>query len=730
MNRVEKGVTRMRLFTKLCIISLLFIVLCEANELSKEKNASLSKVTWKASYSLINVNNVSGFVLNNGRMNYNPFIDSQGLTYPRGISEVVYTDGMVWGGVVEADSLHCRVGGQVYRSGTAPGWIDVTGTPAALDDPRNRIYRIRSDWRELSEWELRKDAAEFYSLNVNSVTEEMENNILAQYEKDWNEWPVNLGAPYIDQNGNGFWDGPNVDQPGIIWADQVLFFVVNDFNPVLTDSLFGSPPLGLEVQITVWASQDIINLKDVYFKKYKIINKSDRTIDSMFVAQFSDPDIGESYDDLTGYDESLQMMYGFNSTAVDNIYEYYGIAPPAVGYVLMQGPIVFSAGDTAQFEFKNIPDHRNLDLSSFGYLEPSQWEIDYQNYGRTLEWYNFLNGYRMNYGSEGTLLEPFVHLSGEETGTTTKFPLNGDPVTGIGDIDGTGDNLNPGDRRMIISTGPITMAPGDEQEIVYMVAGGIGGDHLSSITQLRQNVINAKKIYDDIVFSPIPFVDVKVLPESGQIKVSWNPIHDNYDNPDYLFLGYKVYQTDGVDSVIQVGSFDKIDGITRVTDVVDGVEKIVYSGSENGLSTEINLATDAFTGDSFVYWGRYYFAVQAILYYPDGPSGQKILSNKLYSVETILNRSNFSEIQYILTQNFPNPFNNVTKIQFQIPEDTHVKIDIYNILGQKVTTILNKQVVKGNHEVEFDGTALSSGLYIYHLSAGSFHKSQKMILIK
>ncbi|MGD9900825.1 MAG: T9SS type A sorting domain-containing protein [Calditrichaceae bacterium] len=720
----------MRLFTKLFIIGFLFIVLCEAKENSNYNNFPLSKVTWKPSYSLINVNNLSGYVLNNGRMNYNPLRDFSGLTYPEGTGNAIYTDGIVWGGVVEGDSLHCRVGGQVYRSGTVPGWIDETGTPAALDDPRNRIYRIRSDWREMSELEIRRDAAEFYGLNANSVTEEMVNNILSQYEKDWNEWPVDLGAPYIDKNGNGLWDGPAVDQPGIIWADQVLFFVVNDFNPVLTDSLFGSPPLGLEVQITAWASQDILNLRDVYFKKYKIINKSEKKIDSIFVAQFSDPDIGNYEDDLVGYDESLQMMYGYNSVAVDHGYSIYGIAPPAIGYVLVQGPVVASVGDTAQYDFRTLHNHRNLDPSSFGYLESSEWEINYQDYGRTLEWYNFLNGYRINYGSEGTVLEPFVHLSGDEVGIPTKFPLNGDPVTGTGDIDGTGDNLDPGDRRMMMTTGPITMGSGDEQELVYMVAGGIGDDHLSSITQLRQNVKNAKMIYDDINYSSVPFVDVNVLQENGQIKVSWNSLHETYDDQNYLFLGYKVYQTDGSDSLILVGSFDRVDGITQVTDVVDGIETIVYSGTENGIFTEISLTTDAFTGDSFVARGNYYFAVQAILYNPDGPEGRKVLSNELYPVEIRIDPSDFTASQFILTQNFPNPFNNATKIQFQIPENMRVKIEVFNILGQKVQTLLNKQLVKGSHEVLFDGKAFSSGLYIYHISAGDFHKSQKMILIK
>ncbi|MGD9900826.1 MAG: hypothetical protein AB7T22_17000 [Calditrichaceae bacterium] len=80
----------MRQYRRLFILSLFIITLCEANELSKEKNAPLSKVAWRTpSFTFINVNNISGFVLDNGSMSHNP-AGGQGMFFPRGTGVVVF----------------------------------------------------------------------------------------------------------------------------------------------------------------------------------------------------------------------------------------------------------------------------------------------------------------------------------------------------------------------------------------------------------------------------------------------------------------------------------------------------------------------------------------------------------------------------------------------------------------------------------------------------------------
>ena len=92
--------------------------------------------------------------------------------------------------------------------------------------------------------------------------------------------------------------------------------------------------------------------------------------------------------------------------------------------------------------------------------------------------------------------------------------------------------------------------------------------------------------------------------------------------------------------------------------------------------------------------------------------------------------------RYALSQNYPNPFNPSTTIVFELPEANTVTLRIYNIKGQLVRTLLNNGAWDaGRHSVKWDGrnqsgNRIASGIYIYHLSAGSFSKARRMILLK
>ena len=70
-------------------------------------------------------------------------------------------------------------------------------------------------------------------------------------------------------------------------------------------------------------------------------------------------------------------------------------------------------------------------------------------------------------------------------------------------------------------------------------------------------------------------------------------------------------------------------------------------------------------------------------------------------------------LQIQLDQNYPNPFNLSTKIKFTLPKSDEISIDIYNTIGEKLATLLNKTMPAGNHEIEFNAQDLSSGLYVY-----------------
>lgn len=87
-------------------------------------------------------------------------------------------------------------------------------------------------------------------------------------------------------------------------------------------------------------------------------------------------------------------------------------------------------------------------------------------------------------------------------------------------------------------------------------------------------------------------------------------------------------------------------------------------------------------------------------------------------------------VEFNLAQNYPNPFNPSTIISFSIPQASNVNLSVFNILGEKVATLISEIKDAGSYEVEFNPTNLTSGIYIYKLEAGSFNSFKKMMLLK
>ena len=112
-------------------------------------------------------------------------------------------------------------------------------------------------------------------------------------------------------------------------------------------------------------------------------------------------------------------------------------------------------------------------------------------------------------------------------------------------------------------------------------------------------------------------------------------------------------------------------------------------------------------------------------------------NKRLTKVETELSLNAAIElpVEFSLAQNYPNPFNPSTTIRFAVPQTSDVRISIYNTLGQEVRTLFAGSMERGTKEVQWDGrnnlgNALSSGLYVYRMTAGSFSSTKKMLLMK
>jgi hypothetical protein len=83
-----------------------------------------------------------------------------------------------------------------------------------------------------------------------------------------------------------------------------------------------------------------------------------------------------------------------------------------------------------------------------------------------------------------------------------------------------------------------------------------------------------------------------------------------------------------------------------------------------------------------------------------------------------------------LEQNYPNPFNPATRIRYQLPSATHVKLTVVDLLGQEVSVLVNDRRDAGIHEVTFEAAELSSGIYLYRLQAGESVQTRKFLLLK
>lgn len=107
-----------------------------------------------------------------------------------------------------------------------------------------------------------------------------------------------------------------------------------------------------------------------------------------------------------------------------------------------------------------------------------------------------------------------------------------------------------------------------------------------------------------------------------------------------------------------------------------------------------------------------------------------VVTDGLWMGKTQAPLTSILPLEYNLEQNFPNPFNPTTTIKYSIPEDGFVELAVYNILGQKVTSLVNQLQTAGNYAIKFNASDLPSGVYVYRLSSKNYSTSKKLILSK
>jgi hypothetical protein len=557
----------------------------------------------------MNINNISMWATDNGMMERRPDDFSAGVTFPRGTGTIVYAAGFLWcGKVLDGSSPVLRVGGQSYNYGTVPGRII---RPGVAENPLNndvRIYRIRRDWASA---DLKEDASEVFGVALSRVTGDQVQQVRDQYRKDWLEWPWEKGAPFYERNGiAGYQPSADAaadstsDEPGLANADQVLWFVSNDLDPRAAGGLYGSPPIGMEMQITCWAFAHSADLNNVVYQRCRLIYKGTATtpagarVDSLYLAKWADTDIGDYVDDYAGSSLPRGLGYAYNSVDVDSKYAGFGLVPPVAGYDLISGPRVARPGSTAHWDLKSVPGYANLPPSAFFYFNGTTSTADFLlgSYTGTLGWWNILRGYAPFTSPPQCFIDP-------SSGQCTPFELPGDPLTQEGWVDGRFDLA--GDRRFVLSAGPATMALGDTQEVVTALIGALGTDSRDGITPLESADDAAQDAFNLNFESPdpVPVPDLRIVELDNKLILDWEKDTaqtrkiESYNSKGYRFETYRIYQLplpgSGIAGAKQLPAF------------------VVSS------PRFLPVTTDLFRGGGLVNGQQYYYAVSAVMQNPD-----------------------------------------------------------------------------------------------------------------
>ena len=318
---------------------------------------------------------------------------------------------------------------------------------------------------------------------------------IAQYDEtgiatdDLADWPAHLGAPVIDGDGvEGNYDLAGGDRPAIS-GEQMAWWVMNDAGNEHLAS--GTPPLGLEVQVSAFAlPSPLPALDQATLYRYRFVNRSSARIDSAYAGFFGWMDLGDALGTMVVSDTTRHMAYVYHDEGLD---EVYGPDPPAFGRLYLETPTRLGSG-------KDEP--LGMTASMFFWNGTSPPILD-EYTGPEMYWLlkgHFTDGTPITEGGNGYMTN----------GDTTTFMFPGDPVTGQGwnvDWESQGRSLS--------STGPFALDPGESVEVVFALVFAQGEDHMDSLVELRVAADRVRAEWEDGVFNPHP---VSNLPEPGPLR--------------------------------------------------------------------------------------------------------------------------------------------------------------------------------------------------------------------
>jgi len=468
------------------------------------------------SEAFLDVNNVRAAIYNKGNLFWRGSGNVYTVPKKSGINAIFNT--LLWiGGLVD---------GELRFAGTYtgpfefwPGPLDDMGNPPVDCAVYDRIYTIY------------RDSLRYYD----------ETGIAT---RDLIDWPAELGAPVLD--GDGIPDNYNLqgsDRPALI-GDQMLWWIMNDAGNKKMWS--ERAPFPLEIQVSAFAFNEMNHypylrdaLRHTTFYRFNVKYAGSKPLENAWFGLSVLMELGYSRDDYVGSDSTLGLGFAYNADGYDEddndwgnyqIRPGYGARPPALGFDFLKGPVILpdardNDGDGAIDE----PDERAgmtrfINYHGGGSVQgnPDRSSADPYKYLRGI----WRDGSPMTLGGTGY---------GGSIPVYFMFPGNPPDYWSEENTDGYGSRNTPSYRKMIMSTGPFRMQPGDEEEIVLGIIWSQGKDRLDSVYKLKREDAVIQSAIDMLLEPRLPVVE-----KTEEIPKRYTLVH-NYPNP---FAGTTTFSYD------------------------------------------------------------------------------------------------------------------------------------------------------------------------------------------
>src|SRR4030095_789869 len=285
----------------------------------------------------------------------------------------------------------------------------------------------------------------------------------------------------------------------------------------------GTLPLGVEIQQLAFAF-NCYPLQNIYFNKYRIINKSSQSWDSTYISLANDCDIGSNacgaIDDAIGCDTNRNLAITYNA---DNLDCNYGNNPPSLGTSLLQSPVRYTGNfnDTARLPYDTLVGYKLIGMSSFVHFVGASPDPCFNDPDSAIYAYNFMKGF----DGCGRIIINRV------TGLPTKYTYTGNACLRIGWFDSASHDI-----RYVKNSGPFTIASSDTQVVVFsFMVTRDGGNNFQNVCAL-QSISDSALWYYYHDF-PICF-QIGIQPISNEVPQRFM-LYQNYPNPFNPFTKIK-----------------------------------------------------------------------------------------------------------------------------------------------------------------------------------------------